>query len=69
MDDKLKSVYNSQEFNRLGHELIEMLTDYLQDTSEEKIPVMKWHEPSDQLEFWKKVYWKTLRTHWNYSKI
>ena len=54
MDSKLKSVYEAQDFKRVGHELIELLADYLKDTAEEKIPVMKWSEPSEQFEFWKK---------------
>ncbi len=54
MDNKLKSVYNPDDFNRIGHELIELLTNYLRDSTEGKMPVMNWKEPSDQLSYWKK---------------
>ncbi|MFK5856547.1 MAG: aminotransferase class I/II-fold pyridoxal phosphate-dependent enzyme [Bacteroidota bacterium] len=54
MNSKLKSVYKPEDFNVVGHELIELLTNYLKDSEEMKIPVMNWHEPSDQLDYWKK---------------
>lgn len=54
MDSKLKSAYNPEDFHRLGHELIDLLTNYLKDSMDGNIPVMNWHEPADQLTFWKK---------------
>lgn len=53
MEDKLREVYNPDNFNSTGHELIELLTDYLQNSTEGNIPVLNWKEPSKQLEFWK----------------
>ncbi len=54
MNNKLKEVYNLESFNKTGHELIDILTDYLKDSTEGNIPVIKWQEPSSQLDFWKK---------------
>lgn len=49
----LDDIYNPEKFRNTGHELIELLTSYIKDCKEEKIPVMNWKEPADQLEFWK----------------
>ena len=54
MNKKLKDVYNPDSFNKTGHQLIELLTNYLVESTEGSIPVLNWKEPSDQLEFWKK---------------
>lgn len=53
MNSKLESIYDPNEFNKVGHELIDLLTGYLKDSKDEKIPVMNWVEPSEQLKFWK----------------
>ncbi|NQU34626.1 MAG: aminotransferase class I/II-fold pyridoxal phosphate-dependent enzyme [Bacteroidetes bacterium] len=53
MENRLKDTYNPGNFNSIGHELIDLLTKYLKDSTEGNIPVMNWKEPSDQLKFWK----------------
>ncbi len=53
MENRLKDTYNPENFNSIGHELIDLLTKYLKDSTEGNIPVMNWKEPSDQLKFWK----------------
>jgi L-2,4-diaminobutyrate decarboxylase len=52
MKDKLKEAYNHSSFNKVGHELIDILTEYLKDSTEGNIPVMNWKEPADQLTYW-----------------
>jgi len=53
MENRLKDTYNPENFNSIGHELIDLLTKYLKDSTEGNIPVMNWKEPTDQLKFWK----------------
>jgi L-2,4-diaminobutyrate decarboxylase len=53
MDEKLENVYSPDFFNKTGHELIDLLTNYLQQSGNQDIPVMNWNEPSEQYAFWK----------------
>ena len=47
-EKKLSSSYDSEEFRRLGHELIDILSDYLKDsTARSDMPVLNYREPDD----------------------
>ncbi len=39
-------------FKQVGHELIELLTQYLEDCKNNAIPTNQWRPPADQLEHW-----------------
>ncbi|MFA5417569.1 MAG: pyridoxal-dependent decarboxylase [Bacteroidales bacterium] len=53
MDENLKAVYQAENFKTLGYKLIDLLSNHLTEAQHENIPVMNWHEPAAQLEFWK----------------
>ena len=53
MDDLLKKIYGHTEFNKTGHELIDLLTSYLRESSLGNDSVIRWKEPEEQLKFWK----------------
>ena len=55
MDDRLRKIYSSREFNKIGHELVDLLTEYIADTTSGKGKVMNWKEPSEQLSLWKSM--------------
>lgn len=47
-DNKLSNTYDSEEFRKYGHELIDILADYLGDsTSRSDTPVLNYREPDD----------------------
>lgn len=47
-DKRLSHTYDSEEFRRYGHELIDILADYLRDaTSRSDMPVLDYSEPDD----------------------
>jgi len=50
----MQHIYNTEEFRKSGHELIDLLADYMQDAMQEKTPVLRWETPDNQLEFWRK---------------
>lgn len=46
--EKLSSIYDSEEFRRYGHEVIDILADYLKKaTSRSEMPVLDWREPEE----------------------
>ncbi len=53
MDKQLENVYDPEEFNKTGHELVELLTEYLRQAKNQEIQAINWKEPADQYEFWK----------------
>lgn len=53
MDEKLKKIYSSSEFNKIGHELVDLLTKYIEESTSGKAKVMNWKDPEDQLKSWK----------------
>ncbi|MCO6500039.1 MAG: pyridoxal-dependent decarboxylase [Vicingus serpentipes] len=59
MSKELESAYQPENFRKTGHELIDVIADYLSDVAQEKIPVNKWKEPNQQLEFWKNYQFDT----------
>jgi len=52
MNKALKEAYNPEHFRKSGHELIDLITNYLNDVAQKKIPTNNWMEPNQQLEFW-----------------
>ena len=53
MESKLQEAYDPQKFKQVGHELIDLITDYLEDAELGKIPVNNFEDPQKQLEYWK----------------
>ena len=54
MTELLKTAYNTEKFKENGHQLIDILTRYLQNNLfDNNDTVIKWKEPNEQLEFWK----------------
>ena len=53
MEEKLREVYNPDNFKKAGYELIDLITDYLVDVEKGNIPVNNFEEPETQLAFWK----------------
>jgi L-2,4-diaminobutyrate decarboxylase len=51
MEDKLKEVYNPENFKQVGYELIDLISGYLKDAEQGNIPVNKFEEPETQMEF------------------
>jgi len=52
MNSSVYKAYDPEEFRTLGHELIDLLADYLQQNISGDKKVISWKEPSDQLAFW-----------------
>ncbi|HMQ62109.1 MAG TPA: aminotransferase class V-fold PLP-dependent enzyme [Flavilitoribacter sp.] len=51
----LRSAYDPEAFRRNGHELVDLLADYLSALeSENEIPANAWIPPQDSLEFWER---------------
>ncbi len=53
MEDKLREVYNPDNFKKAGYELIDLISGYLKNAEQGDIPVNNFEEPEKQLEFWK----------------
>lgn len=53
MDDKLKEVYSPAQFKKLGYELVDMLSTYLENAQQETIPANNYFDPADQFRYWK----------------
>ncbi len=52
MTNNLKSAYDPKAFRAQGHELIDLIADHLENTSQENTSVNQWQEPNDQLAYW-----------------
>ncbi len=53
MEDKLKEVYSSAGFKKMGYELVDMLASYLEDAQQEQMQANNYIDPSEQLTYWK----------------
>ncbi|ALI98026.1 pyridoxal phosphate-dependent decarboxylase family protein [Rufibacter tibetensis] len=60
MDNTLNQAYSAEEFRRQGHELIELLANYLAEatTDKESVQVTPWQEPAQQLAYWQEDFTK-----------
>ncbi len=52
MNERLKKIYSSDEFSKYGYQVIDLLSEFLSNSSSGNHKVMNWNEPSEQLEFW-----------------
>lgn len=52
MNNQLKNAYNPETFRALGHELIDLLANHLEQTINGKSKVMNWKTPTEQLRYW-----------------
>lgn len=62
MDNILDQAYSAESFRRQGHELIDILADYLADatTDREEAKVIPWQDPERQLAYWRQDFQKPL---------
>jgi L-2,4-diaminobutyrate decarboxylase len=62
MDNKLDKAFSAETFRRQGHELIDILADYLANTisDEKEANVIPWEDPEKQLLYWQKDFQKPL---------
>ena len=62
MDSKLDQAYAAETFRRQGHELIDILADYLANatTDHEDARAIPWQSPEEQLAYWQKDFQKPL---------
>ncbi|WP_231373987.1 pyridoxal phosphate-dependent decarboxylase family protein [Aureivirga marina] len=51
--EKIKQAYNTEDFREKGHEMVDFIADFLQDSLEEKNKVIQYKKPENQLEYWK----------------
>ncbi|MEM9648308.1 MAG: aminotransferase class I/II-fold pyridoxal phosphate-dependent enzyme [Bacteroidota bacterium] len=50
----LKSAYNTEDFKEMGYQLVDLLANHIQNTTEgESGKTINWNEPDNELEFWK----------------
>lgn len=56
MNNKLKEVYSPENFQKLGHKLVDLLTNYLQNSQNQKTTVQSWETPQEQLNFWENYH-------------
>jgi L-2,4-diaminobutyrate decarboxylase len=53
MENVLKKTYSANDFRIYGHQLIDMLAGYLQNTQSAEDPItIRWEDPGNQLKFW-----------------
>ena len=52
MSKALNAAYHPEHFRETGHKLIDLITDYLHDVAQQKLPANQWMEPNQQLAFW-----------------
>ncbi|MCC9136880.1 pyridoxal phosphate-dependent decarboxylase family protein [Pontibacter silvestris] len=62
MDNILEQAYSAESFRRQGHELIDMLADYLADATadREDVRAIPWLDPDKQLAYWQEDFQKPL---------
>ncbi|NPD45049.1 MULTISPECIES: pyridoxal-dependent decarboxylase [unclassified Lentimicrobium] len=49
---KLSTVYDAQKFKEFGHELVDLLSEHLEEANKEETLVQHWKSPAERLEFW-----------------
>lgn len=60
MDNPLDKAYAAETFRRQGHELIDLLADYLANATSDKegVSVIPWMDPDKQLAYWRQDFQK-----------
>jgi len=54
MTKDISKIFDTDDFRNAGHNLVDLLADYLnQAKAGGEMPVLKWKEPDEQLEYWK----------------
>lgn len=52
--EELSNLYSSNDFREIGHQLIDMLADHLEQVqSDSNLPVIKYRDPEEELSYWK----------------
>ncbi len=49
---KLSQVYDPEKFKEFGHELVDLLSQHLEEANHEDTLVHQWKSPAERLEFW-----------------
>lgn len=49
---KLSTVYDPQKFKEFGHDLVDLLSQHLEEANKEDTLVHHWKSPAERLEFW-----------------
>jgi len=52
MKKSLLDAYSPEKFKKLGYELVDLLTEYLEKSQDQKNTVQNWKSPEEQLDFW-----------------
>jgi len=54
MNNLIQKAYDADHFRRQGHQLVDLMADYLQQVQNEKdsIKAIRWQTPSDSLDYW-----------------
>ncbi|AHM58722.1 Pyridoxal-dependent decarboxylase [Flammeovirgaceae bacterium 311] len=62
MDKKLDQAYDAESFRRQGHELIDILADYLASANadQQEVKAIPWEEPDKQLAYWEQDFKRPL---------
>lgn len=62
MDKKLDQAYDVEMFRRQGHELIDILADYLASATsdQQEVKAIPWEEPEKQLAYWEQDFQRPL---------
>jgi len=50
----IEHIYNIETFRKSGHELIDLLADYMDEAMKRAMPVLDWETPEVQADFWRK---------------
>lgn len=58
MDNILNKAYSTEDFRKQGHELIDMMADYLAEATSDKeeVRTMPWQSPEKQLDYWQQDF-------------
>lgn len=58
MKSKLEKAYSVENFREQGHELIDMIAHFLEDTETDRGLAIPWQHPEEQLKYWKQDFSK-----------
>lgn len=52
----LEKAFDPSEFKQNGYQIIDILSDYLQEAQQNELPVTKHHKPENELGFWNRTF-------------